>query len=107
MWRKSLMKIRRKSSSKKEETELKSRLNNIVKALEKLSPEKINKLEKILQAPQKKAYTITEAAEMLAVDRETIRRNIVNGSIKAFRLNGRGHYRIPDEELECFIGRGK
>ena len=101
------MKIRRKSSAKKEDSELESRLNKLVKALEKLSPQKIEQLEKILQAPQKQAYTITEAAKMLAVDRETIRRNIVNGSIKAIRLNGRGHYRIPADELECFIGGGK
>lgn len=101
------MKIRRKTSPKKGENELKSRLGKLVKALEKLSPEKIDKLEKLLHAPQKQAYTISEAAEMLAVDRETIRRNILNGSIKAVRLNDRGHYRIPADELDCFIGGGK
>lgn len=94
------MKIRRK----KENSEHQSRLSNIVKALEKLSTEKIDQLEKIIQTPQKQAYTLTEAAEMLAVDRETIRRHILNGSIKAFRLNGRGHYRIPADEIECFVG---
>lgn len=98
------MKVFRKSPPKKRTEKVKNRLEKIMKALEKLSPDKIEKLEQLVQTPQKQAYTITEAAEMLAVDRETIRRNILNGSIKAVRLNERGHYRIPANELECFIG---
>jgi len=54
---------------------------------------------------ERKVVTITEAAEMLAVSPLTIRRVIKNGKMKAMRMNLRGRYRIPIEELDSFISR--
>lgn len=54
---------------------------------------------------ERKVVTIMEAAEMLAVSPLTIRRVIKNGKMKAMRMNLRGRYRIPIEELDNFISR--
>ena len=54
---------------------------------------------------ERKVVTIVEAAEMLAVSPLTIRRAIKSGKMKAMRLNSKGRYRIPLEELDEFITR--
>lgn len=67
--------------------------------IDTLSPAKIERLEKILQTPPKQTYSITEVAEILGVDREIVRRNIIKGA------NRQSHYHISASELEEFIQR--
>ena len=47
-------------------------------------------------------YTVVEAAQLLKVSPQTIKRHIRDGSIKAFRLldNPKAGYRIPVEEIK-------
>lgn len=98
-----LLRSTKKNDDKDKET--KKRLEKIIKALDTLSPAKIERLEKILQTPPKQTYSITEVAEILGVDREIVRRNIIKGAIRAIRINRQDHYHIPASELEEFIQR--
>ena len=54
---------------------------------------------------EKQPLTLTEAARELGVNKETLRRSIVKGTLKAFRFSPKGHYRIMADELERFIGK--
>lgn len=47
-------------------------------------------------------YTIGKAAEYCSVGKETLRRHIRSGDLKASRTPG-GHYRILKKDLEAFI----
>jgi len=55
----------------------------------------------------KKVVSIKEAAEMLDVSVDTIRRAIKSGSLKAFQLNKKGNWKITIEELERFMRGGE
>jgi excisionase family DNA binding protein len=52
---------------------------------------------------RRRAVTIREAAEMLAVSMLTIRRAIQSGKIRAFQFHPGGPYRISIEEIENLI----
>lgn len=52
---------------------------------------------------ERRAITVQEAAEMLAVTPLTIRRAIKDGKIKAMQINANGRYRISVEDLDAFI----
>lgn len=47
------------------------------------------------------AYTIAEAAELLRLSYNTIRRRIKDGTIYAAKVGG--SYRIPRQEIEKFL----
>ena len=51
----------------------------------------------------KKAVSLKEAAEILDVSVDTIRRAIKAGAIKAFQINKEGNWKISIEELEKFL----
>lgn len=51
-------------------------------------------------------YSVKEAAEALDVHPETIRRWIAAGTIKAVRAGDRGHWRIPESEVDRMSGKG-
>jgi excisionase family DNA binding protein len=57
--------------------------------------------------PQEEFYTIKEAAQVLRVSDETIRRMINNGQLDAIRVRGglvgRGQWRIRKESLDRYI----
>ncbi len=52
---------------------------------------------------KRKALTVQEVADMLAVTPLTIRRAIKNGKFKAMRIAANGRYRIAVKELDEFI----
>lgn len=58
-------------------------------------------------ALSKTPLTLAQAAKVLGVNPDTLRRAIANGSLKAFRLHAKGHYRVTMDEIERFIGKGK
>lgn len=85
----------------------KDRLETIVEGIKKLPPEKIDRVESFLKKMGKQAVGIREAAEILDVSLDTIRRAIKSGALKANRLNERGDWRIPLSEIERFTSGGK
>lgn len=82
---------------------LEERLDKLASDIKRLPPRRVAQLEKLLQTFDKKVVSIKEAAEILDVSIDTIRRSIKSGSLKAFQLNKRGAYRIPIEEIERFM----
>ena len=65
--------------------------------------EQINQIERLVHSMGKKALSLKEAAQMLNVSTDTVRRAIKSGTIQAFRLNKIGDYRITIEELDQFM----
>jgi excisionase family DNA binding protein len=63
----------------------------------------ITKKTIVLAQLERKALTVQEVAEMLAVAPLTIRRAIKSGKIKAMQIATNGRYRITIEELNEFI----
>ena len=57
-------------------------------------------------ALDKPPLTVAQAAKVLGVNPDTLRRAIASGSLKAFRLHSKGHYRVTMDEIERFIGKG-
>ena len=55
------------------------------------------------QSEKKQALSIKEAAEILDVSVDTIRRAIKSGALQGFQLNKAGDWRISILELERFI----
>lgn len=47
----------------------------------------------------KETISVSEAAEILDVNPETVRRWVKNGDIKGYRIGKRGHFRIFLEDL--------
>ena len=82
---------------------IKEKLDKLAEDIKKLPPDRIDELEKIIQTMGKKVVTLKEAAEMLDLHVDTIRRAIKAGSLKAFQINKAGSWRIPMEELERFL----
>ena len=86
-----------------EDSSIEERLDKLAKDIKRLSPDRIKALEKFLQSLSKKAISLKEAAEMMGVSKDTIRRAIKTGKLKAFQLNEGGNYRISLEEIERFM----
>ena len=85
----------------------KQRLDKIAEGIRNLPHEKIDQLERLLHAMGKKVVSIKEAAEILDISLDTVRRAIKAGSLKAFQLNKMGNWKIPLNEIERFMGSGK
>jgi excisionase family DNA binding protein len=86
-----------------ENRSIEKRLDKLSEDIKKLPPERIEELEKFVHSIGKKVLSIKEAAEMLDVSVDTIRRAIKSGALKAFQLNRAGNYRISIEEIERFM----
>jgi len=82
---------------------LKHRLDKLADDIRKLPPDRIDQLEKLVHSMGKKVVSLKEAAEILDVSVDTIRRAIKAGSIKAFQINKAGNWKISIEELERFL----
>lgn len=54
-----------------------------------------------------KVYTISEAAEMFGVTRETVYRWVRKGHIKAIQMGKRGKYMIPRESIDAMLENKK
>jgi excisionase family DNA binding protein len=96
-----------KSVTFRMKTAMNQRLELLTEEIKKLPPEKIEQLERLVRSLGKRALSLKEAAQMLNVSPDTVRRGIKSGSIKAFRLNKSGDYRISIEELDQFMKGGK
>lgn len=97
------MESRFDSSSDDENSSIEKRLDQLADDIKKLSPDRIEELEKIVHTMGKKVVTIKEAAEMLDLHVDTIRRAIKAGTLKGFQINKAGSWRIPMEEIERFL----
>ena len=86
---------------------LQERLNRLAEDIKKLSPDRLDQVEKLLKRMSKKVVSIKEAAEILDVSQDTIRRAIQSKSLVAFQISKKGIWRIPIEELDNFLRRGK
>ena len=49
---------------------------------------------------QRTDYSVPEAAQLMHCSPQTVTRMIVSGRLKAYRVGGDGHYRIPWAELD-------
>lgn len=90
-------------SSDDEDRSIEERLDKLAEDIRKLPPKRIAQLEKLIETMDKKVLSIREAAQILGVSQDTIRRAIKSGSLRAFQINERGTYRIPTEEIERFM----
>ena len=97
------MESRIDSSSDDKTCSVKERLDRLANDIKKLPPDRIEELEKIIHTMGRKVVTIKEAAELLGLHVDTIRRALNSGSLKGFQLNGKGSWRIPMEEIERFL----
>ena len=86
---------------------MQGRLECLAEEIKKLPPDRIEQLEHLVKSMGKRALSLKEAAEMLNVSPATVRRSIKSGSIKAFRLNKDGDFRISMEELDQFMRGGQ
>ena len=101
------MESRVDSSSDDENSSIKERLDRLAEDIKNLPPNRIEELETIVHSMGKRVVTIKEAAQMLDLHVDTIRRAIKSGALKAFQLNRSGSWRISMEELERFINGEK
>lgn len=79
------------------------RLEQLTQALSKLPVDKIDQVETLINSLGKRALSVKEAAQMLNVCTDTVKRAIKSGRIKAFRINKQGSYRIAMEEIDQFM----
>lgn len=86
-----------------EDRSLEERLDKLADDIKQLPPDRIEALERLVISMSKRAVSLREAAEILGVSVDTIRRAIKSGSLKAFQINKGGNYRIPIEEIERFM----
>lgn len=91
------------ATSKKDQ----KRIEKLSQDIQKLPPEKLDKLEFFLGTIDKRVFSIKEAAEILGQSQDSIRRAINSGKLKAFQINDKGIWRIPMEEIERFVNMGK
>lgn len=86
-----------------EDRSINERLDKLAEDIKKLPADRLEVLEKLVSQMSKKAVSLKEAAEMLGVSVDTVRRAIKSGTLKAFQINKGGNYRIPIEEIERFM----
>lgn len=60
------------------------RIEKLSQDIQKLSPEKLDKLEFFLGTIEKRVFSIKEAVEMLGQSVDSVRRAINSGKLKAF-----------------------
>jgi excisionase family DNA binding protein len=97
------MESRIDSSRDDEDRSIDERLDKLAEDIRKLPPERLKQLEKFLRSLDKKALSLREAARMMGVSIDTVRRAVKSGKLKAFQLNEGGVYRISTEELDRFM----
>jgi excisionase family DNA binding protein len=86
-----------------EDSSIDERLDKLAEDIKKLPHSRIKTLEKFVHSMGKKAISLKEAAEMMGVSKDTIRRAIKSGRLKAFQINKAGSYRVALEEIERFM----
>ena len=89
-----------------EDRSIKERLDKLAEDIKKLPPDRIGEAEKFIHSMGKKAVGVREAAQLLDVSIDTIRRAIRRGTLRAFQLNKEGNWKIPMDEIERLMKRG-
>jgi excisionase family DNA binding protein len=97
------MESRIDSSGDDEASRIKKKLDKLAEEIKSLPPERIDELERLVHSMGKKVVSIREAAEILDVSTDTIRRAIKSGALRAFQINKAGNWKITIEELERFM----
>ena len=90
-------------SSDDENSRLKKKLDKLAEDIKKLPLERVDQLEKLVHSLGKKVVSLKEAAEILDVSIDTVRRAIKSGALRAFQINEAGNWKITIEELEKFM----
>jgi excisionase family DNA binding protein len=91
------------SQSNDENSRIKKKLDKLAEDIKRLPPERIDQLEKLVHSMGKKVVSLKEAAEILDVSVDTVRRAIKSGKLHAFQINEAGNWKIKIEELERFM----
>lgn len=104
------MEPRINSQSDDEASGIDKRLDKLAEDIKKLPKDRVDTLERLVKTltkleessakASKKTIGIKEAATILGVSRDTIRRAITAGTIKAVRLSKQGNWLISLEEIE-------
>jgi excisionase family DNA binding protein len=80
---------------------MKERLDKLAEDIKKLPPERIERLEKVVNSmANRQAVSLKEAAEILGVSIQTLRRAIRSGDLKAFQIVKAGNWKVPIDEIE-------
>ena len=95
------------ASDNAENRSIKERLDKLAEDIKKLPFNRIEELEKIIHSMDKKVVTLKEAAKLLDVHVDTIRRAVKTGRIQAFQINKAGSWKISIQELDRFIKGSK
>jgi len=90
-------------SSDDENSRLKKKLDKLAEDIKKLPLERVDQLEKFVHSMGKKVVGLKEAAEILDVSVDTVRRAVKSGKLRAFQINEAGNWKITIEELEKFM----
>lgn len=94
-----------------ESPETRKLVKKIIENIQKLSTDRLESIDIQIRAMEnagkKKAVGIKEAANIMGVCVDTIRRAIKNGSLNAFQISEHGVWRISINELNRFLDRRK
>ncbi|MBM3194813.1 MAG: helix-turn-helix domain-containing protein [Chlamydiae bacterium] len=85
---------------------IRDRLDKLADEIRNLPEDRIYALEKLIDSMDRRVYTLKEAAKILGVHVDTVRRSIKAGKIKAVQMVKAGNWKIPREEIERFMRGG-
>lgn len=97
------MESRKRSQNHDEDRGLKERLDKLAQDIEDLPPDRIEKVEGLVKSMTRGAVGLRQAASLLGVSVQTLRRAIKSGALRAFQINRAGNWSVPMEEIERFI----
>ena len=89
-----------------EDSSIEDRLDKLAEDIKKLSPDRVEKLEKLVKSMGKQVLSLKEAAEIFGVSVDTLRRAIKAGSLRAFQISKLGNWKVPIDEVERFLKGG-
>lgn len=81
----------------------KERLGQLADKINKLPLSRIEQVERVVNSMGKVVVSLREAAEILDVSVDTVRRAVRSGALKAFQINRAGNWKIKIEDLEQFM----
>lgn len=99
------MESRIDTSSHDKDRSVEERLEKLANDIKRLPPERIPDLERYLLSLNRKVVSLKEAASILGMSQDTLRRAIKAGSIKAFQLSALGNWKISLEEIDRILQR--
>lgn len=86
-----------------EDRSIKERLDRLADEIRNLPEHRIKALEKLVRSMDTKVYSLKEAAKILGVHVDTVRRSIKAGKIKAIQMVKEGNWKITHEEIDRFM----